>query len=789
MRLRILLTSSNWPALSPLLASLVLLGGCGVGDGITLPGDAEPAGISVLNGDEQQGRVGEPLNEPLVVQVTDTKGRAVRGATVAFELTSAGADVVPHEKSTDANGMADARLVLGTTVGRQTGKARVVTQDGRPPVQADFSAIALSENANSMAAVAGQDQSGHVGTQLDARLVVRVTDGFGNPVAGVPISWVAEGGGSVSDALVATDQDGRSAVERTLGPIVGQQTTVASAQGLAGSPVTFLHTAVAGNASRLVVVSGNGQTATVGSELSADLVVRLVDAEGNGVPATAVSWVVATGGGHANPENSTTDDGGRTSARWTLGEAVGEQRVDAVVSGVGVASFRATATSRVIGTTTTITGDSPDPSVANTAFPVEFRVTSAGATPTGTVTVTVSGGPATCTGTLSGGVGSCSLTLGGLGARTLTATYSGAPGLSGSSDTEPHTVVSPPPQNKAPTAEFDVACSDLTCTFTDRSSDQDGSIVSRSWNYGDGTSGAQPSRTYAAAGTYHVTLTVTDNGGAVDSKTHDAKPKAPPPQNQPPTAAFTSNCVNLTCSFNSDGSSDSDGNVAGWNWTFGDGTNSTQRNPSHTYAPGGPYTVTLTVRDNDGAQSAPVSHTVTVIAPNQRPTAEFTWSCTNLDCQFTDQSSDPDGTIANWSWDFDDGQFSTDQNPAHSFGVAGTYKVRLTVTDNRGESRAIDHDVKVTAPPPPNQAPTADFSASCDASLTCSFTDGSTDPDGDGTIATWSWDFGATASPTSSSDKNPSGIVYPTADTYPVTLTVTDNEGATGTITQDVVVP
>src|SRR4029079_11299159 len=111
-------------------------------------------------------------------------------------------------------------------------------------------------------------------------------------------------------------------------------------------------------------------------------------------------------------------------------------------------------------------------------------------------------------------------------------------------------------------------------------------------------------------------LTVTDNGGAVDSKTHDAKPKAPPPQNQGPTAAFTSNCTNLSCAFNSDGSSDSDGNVAGWNWTFGDGSGSNQRNPSHPYSGGGSYTVTLTVTDNDGAQSAPVSHTVSVLAPN-----------------------------------------------------------------------------------------------------------------------------------------------------------------------------
>jgi PKD repeat protein len=103
----------------------------------------------------------------------------------------------------------------------------------------------------------------------------------------------------------------------------------------------------------------------------------------------------------------------------------------------------------------------------------------------------------------------------------------------------------PPPENKTPRAEFEVQCpnADLTCTFTDRSTDEDGTIARRIWDYGDGTpptevpAGGTHSHTYAQEGTYQVTLTVTDDDGAVDSETHRAEPEAPPPPpNQPPTA-------------------------------------------------------------------------------------------------------------------------------------------------------------------------------------------------------------------------------------------------------------
>jgi Zn-dependent metalloprotease/PKD repeat protein len=166
--------------------------------------------------------------------------------------------------------------------------------------------------------------------------------------------------------------------------------------------------------------------------------------------------------------------------------------------------------------------------------------------------------------------------------------------------------------------------------------------------------------------------------------------------NIPPTADFTYTTTDLTVDF-TDASSDPDGTIVSWDWDFGDGNTSTAQNPSHTYAAAGTYTVTLTVTDNDGATDS-VSRDVTVTGPNLPPVADFTYVVTDLTVDFTDASSDPDGTVVGWDWNFGDGNTSTAQNPTHTYAAAGTYTVTLTVTDNDGATDSISKDVTVTEP-------------------------------------------------------------------------------------------
>jgi PKD repeat protein len=142
-------------------------------------------------------------------------------------------------------------------------------------------------------------------------------------------------------------------------------------------------------------------------------------------------------------------------------------------------------------------------------------------------------------------------------------------------------------------------------------------VASYAWDFGDGLrgSGRTTQHSYAAEGAYQVTLTVTDDQGAIDTVTQPVTVKVPgPPANQAPAASFTSDARDLVASFDGAGSSDPDGTVVSYAWRFGDGTTDTGRVAQHTYAAGGTYAVTLTVTDDQGA-SGSLTRTVTVTAP------------------------------------------------------------------------------------------------------------------------------------------------------------------------------
>jgi len=176
---------------------------------------------------------------------------------------------------------------------------------------------------------------------------------------------------------------------------------------------------------------------------------------------------------------------------------------------------------------------------------------------------------------------------------------------------------------------------------------------------------------------------------------------------------------------------------------------------------------------------------------NQPPVASFTSSCTGLACTFTNTSTDPDGSITSYSWDFGDGATSNLQSLSHTYGAEGSYTVTLTVTDDQGATSSSSQDVTVTAP---NQPPTVNAGPNETALLGLFYTETATfsDPDNDGP---WSYtiDWGDGSSPTTGSTSSQGTIsathtyVLPLG-THTIRVTVTDSHGASGSDTKVVTV-
>ena len=253
-----------------------------------------------------------------------------------------------------------------------------------------------------------------------------------------------------------------------------------------------------------------------------------------------------------------------------------------------------------------------------------------------------------------------------------------------------------PTNNAAPAPTFTVSCQGLTCAVNSAgtSDPNTGDSIAYAWNWGDGTAnstGATPSaHTYATPGSYTITLTTTDGWGDAASTTRPVS-LFEPAGNTAPQAAFTASCtVYTTCTFNSAGTVDAQGDEIRYAWTFGDNGTSTSANPSRTYATPGTYTVTLTATDVWG-KATTVTQTVTITEPagNTGPTATFTATCTTARvCTMNSAGTvDPEGhTIRSYAWSFGDGGTSTSANPSRTYAASGTYTVTLVVTDAWGRA-------------------------------------------------------------------------------------------------------
>jgi PKD repeat protein len=279
----------------------------------------------------------------------------------------------------------------------------------------------------------------------------------------------------------------------------------------------------------------------------------------------------------------------------------------------------------------------------------------------------------------------------GTSSYVITTAFFGSFSSSGVTPTVTATATPVPP----PAADFSanplVGTVPLPVSFTDTST---GSPTTWNWTFGDIGAGnistlQNPPHTYTSAGTYSVTLTVSNAGGSstlIKANYITVNPPAP-------VANFTGTPVSgappLAVSF----TDTSTGSPTGWIWTFGDigaGNTSTLQNPSHTYTTAGTYSVTLTVSNAGGSNTLIKTNYITVVTP---PVANFTGTPTSgpapLLVVFTDTST---GSPTGWNWTFGDigaGNTSTVQNPSHTYTTAGTYSVNLTVSNAGGSNTLI----------------------------------------------------------------------------------------------------
>lgn len=166
---------------------------------------------------------------------------------------------------------------------------------------------------------------------------------------------------------------------------------------------------------------------------------------------------------------------------------------------------------------------------------------------------------------------------------------------------------------------------------------------------------------------------------------------------------------------------------------------------------------------------------------NEPPVASFEFSVAGLSVAVDGSDSlDPDGSVTSYAWDFGDGASATGVDAVHTYGSSGNYEVTLTVTDDAGEVDQLTREVTVTEPPEGNEPPAAAFEFSVSALDVTLDGAGSSDPDG--SIASYQWDLGDGASASGVTASH----TYATAGTYQVTLTVTDDAGASHSLTQSI---
>lgn len=318
-----------------------------------------------------------------------------------------------------------------------------------------------------------------------------------------------------------------------------------------------------------------------------------------------------------------------------------------------------------------------------------------------------------------------------------------------------------------------IACEvPLTVAFTDTTPDV--GTFDYFWDFGDGSTSTEvnPTHSYTTSGSFDVMLVVTNDFGCSDTMLIEDYIQINSTIPLDFTVSDANICVGNSVSFdNLSGSDDAD-----WLWDFGDGTTSTEFEPSHTYTEPGVYTVSLEAVFGGGCEGA-IEYTA-LIEVLDIPEFFFTASDSSSVCELplvVTFDAEADGPVESVMWEFEySGGVDTSflPNPTFSWDTEGDWNVTLTVTNTSGCSNTIT-SVDMISIGQLTAVPLADFTAGCiPMDVTFSAT-------ADEEIISWEWDLG---DGTTSTDSTPS-VTYDEAGCYDIGLIIESVNGCTDTVT------
>jgi uncharacterized repeat protein (TIGR01451 family) len=360
-----------------------------------LTNTAGPAAtITAISGGEQSAQVATAFAAPLIVEVRDAHGNLVPNATVSFSAPASGASATVTATATTGN---DGRAQITPTAGTVAGSYQVTASAGG--ANATFPLINTAGPASQIVIAGGDGQSTAVTQGFAQPLTVTATDSFGNPIAGVVVTWQAPDPraptAQLADVVVTTGADGTAATTAIAGFHAGSIAITATG---AGATATFHETSVAGPPATIAALpESSPQAAQVSQAFAQPLAVIVEDEFGNPCAATSVAFASAAnqgGGVILSAPTAVTDASGIAHVAATATGTVGGTLLTATVTGLAPATFGLVNLRTAPLTITASAGSGQSATVDTDFIALDALVTDGGGQPVASASVTFSA-PAT----------------------------------------------------------------------------------------------------------------------------------------------------------------------------------------------------------------------------------------------------------------------------------------------------------------------------------------------------------------------------------------------------------